>query len=749
MFSEKFICAGFGRYDYREFVPAPLLRRSFYPETLPSSATLTITGLGYYRLFINGKEITISHLAPYTNNLDNFIYYNSYDIEKHLLPGENVIGIILGNGIRNCVGGKSWGFDKASYRGDVCTSLSLEADGKVILEADEEFLCHPSPIIFDDLRAGEIYDARKEDEINRWAFPGFDASSWTKAKFTDPPKGEKRLSTAPPIKVRRTLRPVGIWKEDDAYIFDFGQNGAGLVTLNTSAEEGRRIVIDFGDCLIKGKFFNERLMFTGPDTPLPSPRQTMQYISKGGEQTYTPSFTYYGLRYARVRGIKECEAVPSLLTFIQMNSEMHEIGSFSSSDEILNKLQKMTREADLSNLVHIPTDCPQREKSGWTGDAALSALHMLLNLDCDELFIQWMRDVAKSVNEEGAMPGIVPAAEWGYYEWNGPSWGLCLIELPYRLYELRGNISCAGIAKGAMIKYISYLVKRRDSDGLLHFGLGDWLPPHDPIKAPVELTDTVAGYESARKAAILYSALGMEDEASFCRKTADEFRSAMRLHLLDREKCIAAGNCQTSQAMFLFYNIFDKNEREKAACELKRMVEETNGHIDCGCLGARVIFRALAENGMIDLAYRMLTYTDAPSYGEWVVRGDTTAAEDFYSPDDPVSSRNHHFLGDISAFFIDTIAGIKINPDLKGAFTCKIAPCLPAALEKAEAFHIAPFGRISVSVKKAADIAVMKVQAPYEMCGEIYAPAGYFFKGKEALPLRSGTYIAEKHNDKI
>ena len=761
VFTRKFICAGFGVGDAQNPHSAPLLRRSFNLEKAPEKASLLITGLGFYRLFVNGKEITKGLLSPYITDPGLVVAFDKYDIASCLTEGENVIGVILGSGFRAPVAGNSQTMNSLA-RGDMLCALVCDIDGE-IFEADESFRTHTSPIVMNDLRFGEHYDARLEKETAGWSLPGFDDSDWGHARFADAPRGEQRLCRAPAIKVRHTLTPVKIWREDDAFVYDFAQNGAGLLNIHTSLPEGRRIAVEFAEYLQDGRFYNETITGGVKTEAYPFGSQNLIYVSKGGEQHYKASFTYQGFRYAKLHGITEEEATPSLLTFDVMSSEMRERGSFSCSDGILNSIQHMTRESTYSNMFHIPTDCPHREKNGWTADAALSSVHMLLNVNCEEVFCEWMHSVVAAMDKRGALPGCVPAPPGVFYaDWNGPAWDAVIVELPYRLLELRDDLRCARTAADAMFRYVAYTLSRRDERGLVHIGLGDWMPPHDPIKAPLELTDTVMCFDIARKAALVYDKLGMKEHSDFCLGIAKSYRSAVREHLIDLDRCVAAGSCETSQAMAICLGIFDEEELSAATAALAGFVEECDFHVDCGCLGMRYIFRALSEGGYTDTAYRMITNPTAPSYADMVLRGETTLAEDFNALGQRVNSRNHHFLGDVSAWFIDTVCGIRVNPQMEvslrgaiksgrfesfdGASRVDIVPKLPSALSFAEAHHETPYGTVKVRLERVReDWVSMEITVDGELHGRILPPEGYHFDGCGELPLITGEFDAFKN----
>ncbi len=765
LFTRNFICSGFGLSSYVRFVPAPLMRKSFILDGLPENAKLTFSGLGYYRLFVNGEEITRGHLSPYTSDADKLVYFDVYDITGKLIPGENVIGFILGAGMRNPLGNLH--FCESRFVGEPCAAFVLELqnrDGSVNrIEADKSVRCHASPIIFNDLRLGEAYDARLEKETDGWPRPGFDDSGWSVAVRCDMPRGDHRISSAPPIRVRKTLRAVNITKAPDGFIYDFGQNGAGLIHLHPSFESGRRLTVTFSEVLKNGDLFNSNLRILSDSTGCPYRSQTVDYICGGGREDYRPSFTYEGFRYAKITGISGEEATEDLLTFELLCTDMDERGTFSSSDPVLNELQRITREATYSNAFHIPTDCPHREKQGWTADAALSSVHMLLNLDADEFLTEWMRNVALAQNAEGAMPGTVPSAtDWGYDSWNGPAWDAVLTEIPYRLWEMRGDIRAANAVSSAVFRYVPYILSRRDARGLVAIGLGDWVAPHGTVKAPLELTDTVMCFDICRKAAILYRVLGKIEMSDFCLTVARSFRRAIRENLIDRDTLIAAGRCQTSQAMCIYYDIFSDEEKPRAYERLVEIIKDDGEFIDCGVLGVRVLFRVLSENGDADLAYRMMTRPEAPSYGNMVARGDTTLAEDFNSETEGINSRNHHFLGDISAWFISYICGIRVNPradallsDISYGFepsvfsgghdNIDIRPVIPSALSFAEASYKAPGGTVRVRHERSDDGKCIKTTVAVSGClsGEIIPPNGYRYDGCGSYPLTEGVNTYE------
>ena len=397
MLSQRFIGAGTEVCDYDHHVPAPLLRRSFTLDTLPATAELTLCGLGFYELYCNGERITKGALAPYINNPDDMLYYDRYDIADRLRPGENVIGVMLGNGFMNPFGGRIWEFEKAPWRGAPRLALALEADGRLLFEADDRFVTAPSPVTFDEYRVGAFYDARLERP--GWNAPGYDDGDWAPAVALDCPKGEPRICEAQPVRICGQKKTVSIRHFDDTcfcrhydgerfvsyeqtrvkdvYLYDFGENDSGVCRLKITGRPGQTVKLRYGECLADGEMTIANIIFIRPESTFYFDYPQMdEYTCKGdGEEIYLPPFTYHGFRYVLVEGITPEQATPDLLTYEVMYSDAPTRGGFSCSDETVNRLYEMTQRADRSNFVYIPTDCPQREKNGWTADAALSAEH--------------------------------------------------------------------------------------------------------------------------------------------------------------------------------------------------------------------------------------------------------------------------------------------------------------------------------------------------------------------------------------
>lgn len=743
LFSQEFRSAYRKLCCPNDWAAAPYMRRDFYLSSLPESAELTVCGLGFYEVFVNGKNITKGHLSPYIVNSNQVLPYDTYDISSLLCKGENVVAFLLGNGMQNAFGGFIWDFDKADFRSAPKLAFALEmttGGEKTLIEADEKVLCHPSPIIFDDLRYGEKYDANQE--IENWNTVGCDLSDWTPSIHRSLNRGEPILCCNFPIVATGEIRAVSITPINGGYLYDFGVNLVGLTRLSVKGEAGKHIIIDHGELLEDGKLSQKNIMFDRPHlSHLPQYVQRTEYICRGNDiEEYIPHFTYYGFQYAFVTGIEAHEATPDLLTAVVMNTRLGDRGDFSCSDETLNNLQEMTRRSTLGNFQHFPNDCPHREKNGWTADAALSAEQTLLNFEPENNYLMWEKCIVRAMDDRGALPGIVPTGGWGFHWGNGPAWDSVLIYLPYFCAVLRDDLRVAEEAKEAMMRYFRYLTSRRDERGLLEIGLGDWCPANPDYTTPLIFTDSTIAYDLAVKAAYLYDRMEMPEEASYCRNFAKEMRAAIRKHLLeDAETMRFISSRQSVQAMAIFYGLCDnEEEKQKALSVLLDEIHAQDDHMGVGVLGGRVIFRVLCDMGYEDLAIKMITRPDPPSYGCMIADGLTTLAEVVHPP---YESRNHHFWGDISALFIEYFAGIRPNPNLQNAVNIDIRPVFPTALRHAKAYHNAISGRVEVAWKRVGESVELTLTYPADASGCVVAPEGYLVNGQKQVRAESGTFV--------
>lgn len=777
--SAKFIKANDLVCDFGNPVPAPCFRKAFTLSSAPQSAEITICGLGFYELSINGTDITKGPMAPYISNPDGVCYYDHYDVTPYLREGENVIGILLGNGMRNAFGGFIWDFELAKSRGPVITALHFSAetsDGVLEFEADETFKTHPSPVLWDDLRMGYQYDARLE--LPHWNEPGFDDSDWEPARRAQTPAGIAKLCAADPIVVTQILKPVSVTHYDalpfayesssqsapavestirnNVYVFDFGINTSGVTALKINGKPGQVISIRHGEHLVRGNFSISNIIFKR--TEKHSTERYYEYSQrdvftcKGGEEVFLPKFKYDGFRYAYVEGLEPDQVTEETLTLHEMYSDLKSRATFSCSDPVLNKLMECGRRSDLTNFHYFPTDCPQREKNGWTGDASMSAEHMLLTLTAGASLKEWMTSIQTAQRLDGALPGIVPTGDWGFEWGNGPTWDSVCVNLPYYIYKFTGDLSAAIESEPTILRYLNYIMSRRDERGLIAVGLGDWVDPFERINghiaSPLEFTDSAMIHDIAVKAEHLFRAAKMDYAADFAAQVAESMKQAIRTHLIDWNTMTVAGDCQTSQAVALETGLFQPEELPTARKRLVEIVHRDQNENHCGMIGVRYIFHALTNAGESDLAYQMMTSRNRTGYGSWVADGATTLYEAFIDPQNVINSRNHHFLGDVTSWMIQEVAGLKPNPTVTDIYSCEISPNFIGALTHAEASYDSAAGEIICRWNRTDGEILLHVEIPEGIHGTIQLRDGYRFDGAATLSLMPGchNYLLRKNS---
>lgn len=749
-FPKKFIRATEKFTTFEEFVPAPYFRKSFNTEKTVKNAELLITALGHYEVYINGKNITKGLLAPYRSAPTDYVYYDKYDVTELLIKGGNAIGVLLGNGMQNFLGAYIWDFDKAIWRGAPQFAFSLDieySDGtKESIVSDTTVKTADSPILFDDVIMGEYYDAAKE--ITGWNLPDFDDSNWKFAITAPTPVGETKLCEANPIKIRNKIEPVSITKIDGNFVYDFGVNSAGLCEIKVKGQKGQKITFKYFETLLDGKPHYDNIRFSFNKNPNNHFQEDILYCS-GNEDTYMPHFTYHGFRYVEVIGLTDEQATKDLLTYYEMSSSFEQIGTFKCDNEIINTLQEMVIRTDLANFYYFPTDCPQREKHGWTGDASISTEHILYNFNAGKDYREWLRNIYKTINENGQLPGIIPTGGWGYFSGDGnpygPAWDGIVINLPYHLYKFYGDKEVLKDAVSPIIRYLTSCYRALGDDNIVHFGLGDWCVPNNDAGAEKEtrpFISTMILSVLASRAAEMFDILELPAQKEYALTLANRTKEAARKSYINTDTCSTIYNKQTCQAMAIYYNIYNEDEKPKAIENLVKLIADNGGNVNVGMFGSRVIYRVLSENGYYDLAFNMVTRPEHPSFAWTISIGLTTLPEQFIVPGfRPMTSLNHHCFCDISGWFYNCLAGIKFNPTARDVKNIDLSPCFVEKLNFVEASHKNTVGEFNIKWERNGNIITINFAFTGDFYGAIKLPKGYVFEnGQTEKELKCGEF---------
>lgn len=380
-----------------------------------------------------------------------------------------------------------------------------------------------------------------------------------------------------------------------------------------------------------------------------------------------------------------------------MHSDVDVAGELRSSYDLIERLWKATNMAYLSNLMGYPTDCPQREKNGWTGDGHLAIETALYNFDGITVYEKWLADHRDEQQPNGVLPDIIPTGGWGYGTDNGLDWTSTIAIIPWNLYLFYGDIRPLEDCYGNIKRYVDY-VDRRSPGHLTSYGRGDWVPVRSGSSK--ELTSSVYFYTDASILARAAALLGKEEDCAHYSALAENIKNAINGKYLDPETGIYASGTQTELSVPLLWGVVPDDIRPKTAAALAAKVAETDYHIDCGVLGAKAVLNALSENGYAEAAYKVATQDTYPSWGWWIVNGATTLLENWNLEATRDISDNHMMFGEIGAWFFKALGGIRPDPARPGFRHIILKPAFVDGLEYFEASHMAPDGIVTSSWKR-------------------------------------------------
>jgi len=697
--------------------PAPLLRKSFSLKKDIKRATAYICGLGYYELSLNGKKVGDHVLDPKVTQYDCRVLYVTYDVTKQVREGMNAAGVMLGNGWYNYHVKNPWHFDEAPWRNKPRMLLQLEveyADGSTqSVISDGSWKYSTGPVQFDGMLNGEVYDARLEKD--GWDTAGYDDSKWVAAKVVTAPKGRLVPQMSQPIRVVGVIKPVSLKQpKPGVFVYDLGQNIAGTAQLTVEGPSGVDLKIQYAELLHPDGTLNQTNINTFCES---GDFQTEHYILKGrGVETWHARFMYYGFQYVQITGFPGELKLENLAGLV-MRSDVESAGSFECSNELLNKIHSCNLWSYLNNFFGYPTDCPNREKIGWTGDAHIAAETGLYNCDPSAVYAQWLRDFHDEMRPNGELPGIIPTGGWGYERWGGPAWCSALILIPWYMYLYRGDAGILQENYEYMKRYVDYMTTA--SPGSINAqGMGDWFPAK--TETPVDVTSTSYYYIDALVLSRIAGVLGRKDDSTEYARLADKVKKAFNSKFFDRKTGQYGGGTQTSNACALHQGLVESSDVDAVVKNLLESVVKNDNHFDGGIIGAKCILHALTDTGHVDIAYKLAAQSTWPSWGDMVRQGATTLWEGWNAD---IGTHNHVMLGDISAWFYEVLAGILPDPAGPGFKRIIIKPRVAGDLSWVKAYHDSPYGRIISNWNRKGSSLTMDVTVPINTTATVHVPS--------------------------
>ena len=715
----------------KDFEASPMLRRKFNIAGSVKEARLYVSGAAYYVMNVNGKPLTDAILNPGYTHYDKRNLYQAYDVTKLLQKGNNAITAVLGNGFFNNQKQTAvWKFENARWRSRPCMicelHITLQDGSEQVILSDNQWKTATGPYIRNDIYSGDTYDARKE--ITGWTDARFDDSGWQAATKVQAPSSMLVAQQMQLIEPEETMKPAKVQNfGDTVYVFTFPYNMSGYTTLRVGkTEPGTELQIHHGEMISEEGRLNNNIISCHYRPKENFEFQRDVYITNGNPAVFSAQFNYKGFHYVEVRSSKPIRMDRNSLTATFCHTGMKPVGHFSCSNEKMNTLWEMCNRSYLCNSMGIPTDCPHREKNGWTADAFMTAENGMNNYDCLRFYEKWMDDVADNIREDGRVSGIIPDDSWGYDDWIGPVWDGAMFIIPAIMHDYYADRRIIERLWPHWLRYLSYLKTRENEDGTPTYGIGDWVPFKTPTRT--DFTTTCAYYLDYKLMARFAHLLGRDDAAY--KNKAEKIRNLINTKYFSPYDYTYAGGTQAAQGVALYLGIVPEGMEQHVADKLADMIAKNDTVLDFGMLGSKTVLRMLTKYGYADLAYALAAQENEPGWIAWVNKGYTTLPECWTT----YESMNHQFLGDVNSWMYSTLAGINPDPEDPGRQHMLFTPHFVNGLSHAEAEQETQYGHVASAWERLKDGSLkLTITLPLNTTGTLQC------EGRTA-ELRSGTH---------
>lgn len=700
---------------------APLLRKSFKVTKPVSKAVAFVTGLGYFEFYANGQKVGTDVLVPNQTNYgkrknlanslinveDNFtrykVMYLAYDVKQLLKQGDNVIGGIVGNGFYNPA--KFWTEGYGTPRFLLQMHITYMDGTEDVIVSDESWKTAQGPILMNMVYYGENYDARRE--IPNWNVAGFDDATWQNVTTRKAPEGDLVAHTAYPDKVTERIEPVSIRKLDNGnYSVDFGVEISGWVRFNNiEGPAGHTFDVTFNGNQYSGE---NHYTFAGK-----------------GPENYAPRFNWFVFSGIEIKNWPG-ELKASHLTAEAVNTYIEEAATFETSNPLFNNINKIWRRSQTDNMHGgLASDCPHRERSGYTGDGQVACATVMQNFDSQNFYYKWIQDIHDA---QDVTTGYVPnGAPWQPGCGGGVAWGAAISIMPWEFYLQYGAKDVLADNYESMKGYIRYMKTWVDADGIMFsqrpdasgkplkwYNLGDWVPPGELVAD--DLVHTFYFWQCADITSKTARVLGKTTEATEYAKLAEQTRQAFYKRFYNSSLGSygkAGGN------IFALHMGVPPEQYEKVKAALVKDIQDNKGHLDTGIFGTRYFFEVLANNGLNDLAFEAMNKKTEPSFGHWLEIGSTTTRENWNED----GSHNHPMFGGGLVWFYRNLSGLQFDP-AQPAYKHVIFKPQPAGdLTFASYRRETIYGETAIRWEKKGNNFQMNVEVPVGSTASVYVPA--------------------------
>ena len=667
--------------EFSLYDPIPLFRREVEITEEIERAEIAVQSPGFACYYINGENITDDIFISALSNYNKLLWYNTYDVTHLLKKGKNVVGVMTGNGFFNETFDTVWHHKNAPWRDVPQFMLSLKVNGKTVLESDSSWKAsrEHSPIIYSHLRSGEYYDARKADDS--WLSVGYDDRDWQPVFCrTVPETAELRPTPCNAIREAEVIPPREIIQTDEGYLVDFGVTVSGYIEITVQEPRDSEILFRYTEDLdgeLHPKYNGMNKPYFYPESPF----HLNKLIASGGVDTFKPKFCYHGFRYVLIEGLSKAPD-PALIRAYFTHQDVARTADFKSGDPILNYIYNAGIRSTYSNLFWSLTDCPTREKLGWTNDAAATAEQILINFDIKPLFEKWFEDLKADVYEDGSYPGVIPSHGWGD-DW-GPVCDNLLYELPYRTYLYTGDSSMLIGAISHFERYVAWLTQKKAENH--EFILGDWLGNGSSKLTPKEFVRDFFLIKALRITTLAHRLNG--DDVTEWEEKTKRLEQEFTDTYVD-EKGYATVTSQTALAMLLEFGLY--RDREIIARQLSEAVVRDEFKLTSGMVGIQYLYDALTACGHPEYAHKIMTESE-PGYKTWYLDGATTLWECWDGKNK--GSHNHHMFSNVLGWFYKSLLGIAPCEEAPAFEKVELKPAFIKEIGFVKGYEDTPSGRI-------------------------------------------------------
>lgn len=691
-------------------------RRVFSFQKEITKARAYVAGIGYNEFEINGKKVGNQVLDPATSDFSKTVYYTTYDIEN-FLNKENVMVIAVAPGW--------YGMPKLRMQMEFYfTDGTME-----VINSTSIRNVTLGPVVSSGILDGELYDARQEKP--EWNLPsdtiikGLPNKIWGVAPVVEAPGGKMAAQQLEPIRIVDAFAPVAITEpQPDLFVVDAGKNTAGWIALNVKGNKGTRITMRFAETVYDNGTVNQENLRTAAATDV--------YILKGdGEEKWEPRFTYHGFRYVQIEGWPGKPAVGNFV-IKQVRSDVEPAGKFSSSNDLLNRINQMVQRTEASNLHSIPTDCPQRdERMGWLNDLTVRIEQAMYNFNLHRLYAKFINDIGDTQNANGEITDTAPYKVGGK---PADPVSVSFLLLALKSYEYYGNTGIIRLHYPQMKAWVDYLTTR-SRDGIVEYSYyGDWSPPAEfsvdgqnygaiSSNTPGKLMSTGYLYYSAKVLSQLAEVIGNREDKQKYEDLAARTMTAFNAKFWDEEKGGYGTNNQSCNSFAVFLGAPAKEKLPRVIANLVKDVREHDYHLTTGNLCTKYLLEALTENGESETAYKIATQVTYPSWGYMLSKGATTLWERWeYATGGSMNSHNHPMMGSVGSWLYKYVLGILPDIEHPGFEKFVLRPYILNGLQHAEGSYQSVKGEIRSSWKKTKGTLEYQVSVPANAIATIYIP---------------------------